>query len=56
MIIIKNTIEEFKDCDKKSIIQSAGAMLLDNIKSEYALTDPTSLNIFRVLSFAVFIY
>lgn len=49
----KNTIEQFKECDKMDIINAAGAKLSRSIVSGEALERPSILNSFLILSFAV---
>lgn len=53
LLINKNTIEEFKECDKKNIIKEAGDILENDIKTGRALKNPTLLNLFIILSYAV---
>ncbi|KAI4461849.1 ubiquitin-activating enzyme e1 [Holotrichia oblita] len=52
LLINKNTIEEFKECDKKNIIKEAGDILENDIKTGRALKDPALLNLFLILSYA----
>ncbi|KAB0790475.1 hypothetical protein PPYR_15134 [Photinus pyralis] len=52
MLLNKNTIEQFKECDKNSLVQTEGKKLWGDIKSDKLLTDPFRLNSFLVLSFA----
>lgn len=52
-ILNKNTVEQFKDCNKYELIDGEGSNILQNIKSGKILEDPSLLNAFFVLSFAV---
>jgi hypothetical protein len=45
-------VQEFKDCDKKALLEKAAEDILSSIKSLAALTDPFSLFRFVLLSFA----
>jgi hypothetical protein len=47
-----NTAQEFKDFDKKAWIETAGADILEAIRSGQYLANPNLLSQFRVLSFA----
>lgn len=51
-IVNKNTIEQFKDCNKMDFINTEGISLYKNIVSGEALKRPSILNSFVVLSFA----
>ncbi|XP_060528264.1 ubiquitin-like modifier-activating enzyme ATG7 [Cylas formicarius] len=51
-VINKNTIEQFKECDKMHLINKEGNNLLGTIKSGEILRRPSLLNNFFVLSFA----
>lgn len=53
MLFNKNTIEEFKTCDKTEILNKAGEELMNNMINGNCLKDPTLLNSFIILSFAV---
>ncbi|ERL91645.1 hypothetical protein D910_08973 [Dendroctonus ponderosae] len=48
----RNTVEQFKECDKMGIINAAGANLYRSIVSGEALEKPSILNSFLILSFA----
>lgn len=52
-ILNRNTIEQFKDCDKNMLICGEGLMLWDSVKDGSVLEDPSLLNSFIILSFAV---
>lgn len=52
ILLNKNTIEQFKECDKNSLVQIEGKKLWEYIKSGNLLADPFRLNSFLVLSFA----
>lgn len=56
MLINKNTIEQFKECDKTEILKSVAEEVVGNIKNHRVLDDPSLLNVFFVLSFAVSIF
>lgn len=49
----KNTIEEFKECDKTLLLNTEGKNLVDLIKNKSVFKDPSILNTFIILSFAV---
>ncbi|XP_018574254.1 ubiquitin-like modifier-activating enzyme ATG7 isoform X2 [Anoplophora glabripennis] len=51
-LINKNTLEQFKECNKIDIINEAGKIVLERIKNESVLCNPSILNSFLVLSFA----
>ncbi|XP_076265658.1 autophagy-related 7 isoform X2 [Rhynchophorus ferrugineus] len=51
-VINKNTVEDFKECNKMDLINSEGRCLYDNIISGAAIKDPALLNSFLLLSFA----
>nr|BAX30162.1 ubiquitin-activating enzyme E1 [Polyandrocarpa misakiensis] len=48
----KNTIEEFKESDKKALLESQADVLWDDIKSGRAISDPSLLCRFMLLTFA----
>lgn len=48
----KNTIEEFKECDKNALLQVEGQKFLDDIATGAILDDPRLLARFMILSFA----
>ncbi|XP_026465574.1 ubiquitin-like modifier-activating enzyme ATG7 [Ctenocephalides felis] len=52
VIFNKNTIEEFKNCDKSFVLNKAGDILWNNITQGNCLKDPSILNTFIILSFA----
>ncbi|KAF5298118.1 hypothetical protein FQA39_LY02542 [Lamprigera yunnana] len=52
VLINKNTIEQFKECDKNCIAQTEGNKLWDCFKNGEALRNPSLLNRFILLSFA----
>ncbi|KAJ8984825.1 hypothetical protein NQ317_013024 [Molorchus minor] len=52
-LINKNTIENFKECDKAQLINDEGQLLYKRIVNDDVLQDPSTLNYFLVLSFAV---
>uniref|UniRef100_H3A245 Ubiquitin-like modifier-activating enzyme ATG7 n=2 Tax=Latimeria chalumnae TaxID=7897 RepID=H3A245_LATCH len=47
-----NTLESFKSCDKKALLEQAGKEIWDAIKSGAALENPSLLNKFLLLTFA----
>ncbi|XP_076469182.1 ubiquitin-like modifier-activating enzyme ATG7 [Babylonia areolata] len=47
-----NTVEAFKDCDKKQLITSVGAQIWNDIKSGAALKNPNLLSRFLLLTYA----
>ncbi|RZC36926.1 ubiquitin-like modifier-activating enzyme ATG7 [Asbolus verrucosus] len=51
-IFNKNTIEQFKDCDKTELINKEGRRFLDDLKSGKILEKPSMLNFFFILSFS----
>lgn len=51
-IINKNTIEQFKECNKVDILNEEGSNLYKKILSGEALQKPSVLNCFLILSFA----
>jgi ubiquitin-like modifier-activating enzyme ATG7 len=51
-IFNKNTIEQFKDCDKTALINQEGRRFLDDLKSGKILEKPSMLNFFCILSFS----
>ncbi|XP_013097237.2 ubiquitin-like modifier-activating enzyme ATG7 [Stomoxys calcitrans] len=52
IIFNKNTIEEFKTCDKNALLKEQGLKLLKDIQSDAVLDDPSLLARFFILSFA----
>lgn len=48
----KNTIEDFKDCNKVDLINLEGGKLLEDIKNKVILRDPSLLVRLFILSFA----
>lgn len=52
-ILNKNTVEQFKDMNKNELINAEGQRLWEIIKSEEALKNPSLLNYFFILSYAV---
>lgn len=52
-IINKNKIEDFKICDKLTLINDEGKIIWDDIASGRCLEQPSLLARFVVLSFAV---
>lgn len=52
MIYNKNTIEEFRGCDKNALMQTQGNTVADIIKSGDWIRDPSQLNSFLILSYA----
>lgn len=48
----KNTIEDFKNCDKNQLLREEGLKLLKDFQNEATLEDPSRLSRFVVLSFA----
>ncbi|KAJ8918579.1 hypothetical protein NQ315_013084 [Exocentrus adspersus] len=51
-LINKNTIEQFKESNKTDLINDEGKSLMEKIKNELVLQDPSVLNNFFILSFA----
>ncbi len=49
----KNTVEDFKECDKKSFIENAGQKICKVALSDQILKLPSLLNTFEVLSYSV---
>jgi ubiquitin-like modifier-activating enzyme ATG7 len=47
-----NTMDEFRNCDKKSLLDAQGALIWDDIVTGRALTDPSLLTRFFLLTFA----
>ncbi len=47
-----NTIEDFGRCDKKALIATLGQTLIDSLISGAAISDPSLLRVFSLLSFA----
>lgn len=52
-LINKNTIEEFKECNKTEVIQNVGNIIWNHIENGEAVKNPALLNRFLILSFAV---
>ncbi|KAK5645056.1 hypothetical protein RI129_006356 [Pyrocoelia pectoralis] len=52
ILLNKNTIEQFKDCDKNLLVQIEGKKLWEAIKNGAVLDNPLLLNSFLLLSFA----
>lgn len=52
-IFNRNTIEQFRECDKTMLINEQGARLWEKLKGPDGLEDPSVLNCFFILSFAV---
>lgn len=52
-LINKNTIEEFKECNKTEIIQKVGNIIWNCIENGEGVKNPSLLNRFLILSFAV---
>lgn len=52
-ILNKNTIEQFKECDKSKLINEEGNFIWQRLKDPKTLENPSVLNSFFVLSFAV---
>lgn len=52
MILNKNLLDDFKDCDKTEVINSEGRKLWERLKS-CELFDPSLISSFFILSFAV---
>ncbi|CAG9815585.1 unnamed protein product [Phaedon cochleariae] len=48
----KNTLEQFKECNKMELINGVGQSITEQIISGKALCDPSILNTFLLLSFA----
>lgn len=53
VIYNKNTIEDFKNCNKTELLIKEGRKIWENIENGSCLIDPTLLSNFVVLSFAV---
>uniref|UniRef100_A0A1A9UWK3 THIF-type NAD/FAD binding fold domain-containing protein n=1 Tax=Glossina austeni TaxID=7395 RepID=A0A1A9UWK3_GLOAU len=49
----KNTLENFKETDKTSLLQQEGLKLLEEFRTDIILEDPSRLATFSILSFAV---
>lgn len=49
----KNTLENFKETDKTSLLQQEGSKLLEDFHTDIILEDPSRLARFFILSFAV---
>lgn len=56
ILVNKNTIEEFKNCNKSDILNDAGKTLWENIINGNAIKDPSLLSTFVLLSFAVSLF
>nr|XP_022917514.1 ubiquitin-like modifier-activating enzyme ATG7 [Onthophagus taurus] len=52
LLINKNTIEQFKDCDKLEILAKMGQNIQETFKDDRVIEDPSLLNNFLVLSHA----
>lgn len=52
-LLNKNTIEQFKECNKTDLIEEEGKSLWEKVESGEALQNPSLLNTFFVLTFAV---
>ncbi|KAF5281621.1 hypothetical protein FQR65_LT02941 [Abscondita terminalis] len=52
ILMNKNTIEQFKECDKNRLIQKEGVKIWECFRNGKALEDPSLLNFFLILSFA----
>ncbi|KAK4875920.1 hypothetical protein RN001_012342 [Aquatica leii] len=52
VLMNKNTIDLFKDCDKNKLVQNEGFKLWEYYRNGEALQDPSLLNFFLILSFA----
>lgn len=52
-VINKNTVELFKESDKLMLIYEEGQKLIQQLKEGLILKDPSLLNTFLILSFAV---
>ncbi|XP_053962686.1 ubiquitin-like modifier-activating enzyme ATG7 [Anastrepha ludens] len=48
----KNTVEEFKACDKNELLQSEGKKIIEDFRTDRVLDDPKLFARFFVLSFA----
>lgn len=55
-VLNKNTIEQFKNCDKTKLINEEGNITWQRLKSPEVLANPSVLNSFFILSFAVSFY
>lgn len=53
VIYNKNTIEDFKNCNKTELLIEEGRRIWENIENGNCLLDPSLLSNFVVLSFAV---
>mmetsp|Transcript_14832 Transcript_14832/g.37142 ORF Transcript_14832/g.37142 Transcript_14832/m.37142 type:complete len:688 (+) Transcript_14832:84-2147(+) len=51
-VTVVNTLEEFKNTDKKAFLDSAGSRILADIDSGAAVTDPSLLSRFALLVFS----
>ena len=51
-ILNVNTVEAFKEVDKKRLIEQVGSLVRDAIESGEYLTDPSILQRFVLLTFA----
>lgn len=52
-VLNKNTVELFKESDKLALIDEEGQALIQQLKDGLILKDPSLLNTFFILSFAV---
>jgi ubiquitin-like modifier-activating enzyme ATG7 len=52
LLLNKNTIEEFKNCSKKEILEQASIKFWQNIQNGNCIKDPSLLVFFLILSFA----
>ncbi|XP_065175766.1 ubiquitin-like modifier-activating enzyme ATG7 [Sycon ciliatum] len=52
MLLLKNTMDDFKSADKKKIIEEAGKQIWDDIQSGAVLENPSLLSRFALLTFA----
>lgn len=53
ILLNKNTIEQFKDCNKTELIQNESKRVWNYIASGEAIDNPSLLNFFFILSYAV---
>lgn len=49
----KNTIEDFKNCDKNILLQKEGERIWEHIKNGDCINNPSLLTSFVLLSFGV---
>ncbi|XP_047125819.1 ubiquitin-like modifier-activating enzyme ATG7 isoform X1 [Hydra vulgaris] len=52
LLINKNTVEDFKACDKKALLKDVAKQIIEDIKSGVAFENTSLLNRFLVLTFA----